>query len=466
VADILTWDRLLDTTRVRMLMTERGSVRSDADARGELERDYGRVIFSTPVRRLQDKAQVFPMEPHDAVRTRLTHSLEVSSVARGIGSAVGKWLDEQKVTAEAIRPAVETIAATCGILHDLGNPPFGHAGEDAIQTWFAERAADDKDFAKMLDDLGHKNPQFPQDFRRFEGNAQTIRLISKLQIFADFHGLNLTCATLSAASKYIAPSHMTTKAKHEWRKPGYFASENELVKRVRERTGTGEARHPIAYLVEAADDTVYAFVDLEDGVKKKVVLWNEVASYLENATRDKPEAFTRAKGYAERALAEAPMTPMEREEALASGFRTFAIAECVKATIDVFTLRYDAIMREEYHGELLFDDASAVKALVSGAKNFGRERVYVSADTLRIEVLGRNVIHSLMDHFWEATKEGGGFAGRLYKLISPNYRRVYEHNREEHVLPDDYLRLQLATDQVAGMTDTFASNLHRQLTNG
>src|SRR4051794_30667966 len=108
----LNWDRLLDPTRVRKLVTSRESVRSDADARDEFERDYGRVIFSTPVRRLQDKAQVFPMEQHDAVRTRLTHSLEVSSVARGFGSAVGKWLDEEQVSKHSVRGAIETIAAT------------------------------------------------------------------------------------------------------------------------------------------------------------------------------------------------------------------------------------------------------------------------------------------------------------------------------------------------------------------
>jgi len=131
------WDKLLSPVRIRTLFGGPASLRSAGDPRDEFERDYGRSIFSTPVRRLQDKAQVFPLEKHDAIRTRLTHSVEVSSVARGLTRSLAKWIHaERRDLHEDQIQAIETIAATCGMIHDLGNPPFGHAGEKAIAQWF------------------------------------------------------------------------------------------------------------------------------------------------------------------------------------------------------------------------------------------------------------------------------------------------------------------------------------------
>src|ERR1700733_1329204 len=132
----MEWSKLLSSKRVGELF---GKEPSEADSRSAFERDYGRAVFSTPVRRLQDKTQVFPLEEHDAVRTRLTHSLEVSSVARNLGRQAGAWLEGQGVVSLDQVHHIETIAATCGLIHDLGNPPFGHAGETAIQSWFESK---------------------------------------------------------------------------------------------------------------------------------------------------------------------------------------------------------------------------------------------------------------------------------------------------------------------------------------
>src|SRR5439155_6331198 len=146
----------------------------------------------TPVRRLQDKAQVFPLEPHDSVRTRLTHSLEVSNVARGLARACAGALVKRAVITPGVADSIELIAATCGLIHDLGNPPFGHSGEEAMREWFATRFPKDT-LAKEL-----QNPDLAKDFLLFEGNAQTLRLVSKLQVLADYNGLNFTYGTLSA----------------------------------------------------------------------------------------------------------------------------------------------------------------------------------------------------------------------------------------------------------------------------
>lgn len=276
----LDWNKLLYTKRIRELRGGRTSTRTAQDIRSEFDRDYDRAVFSTPVRRLQDKTQVFPLEPNDAVRTRLTHSLEVSTLARGLVRAVAQQLVNKKRISQDQAFGIEAIASTCGLIHDLGNPPFGHAGERAISSWFKKKLDQDADFFKDLDN----HPQAVQlrnDFLEFEGNAQTLRIVSKLQLLADRHGLNLTVGTLSAAMKYTAASDEIGKGvPHEKEKPGYFASEQDVVDIIRDQTGTGAARNPIAYLVEACDDTIYATVDIEDGIKKGVITWQSLEHAL------------------------------------------------------------------------------------------------------------------------------------------------------------------------------------------
>ncbi|EDY19435.1 dGTPase [Chthoniobacter flavus Ellin428] len=260
----MDWKTLLCQERTRE------THRQTEERRSEIVRDHGRAVFSTPVRRLQDKAQVFPLEPIDAVRTRLTHSMEVSSVARDLAHAVAAKLFEGKIVDSQQAYEIEMIAATVGLIHDIGNPPFGHAGEKAIQDWFEEHPKVFKKFPK-------KSERLKKDFLKFEGNAQTIRLLAKLQILSDRSGLNLTYATLSAACKYTANSLEIGKPKnqHDRSKLGYFTSEDDLIKNIRSKTGTAGSRNPITFLAEASDDIVYSAVDVEDGVKKGVLSWGE-----------------------------------------------------------------------------------------------------------------------------------------------------------------------------------------------
>lgn len=172
--ELLNSERLRPTTIQTNATTDTGETR---DYRSEFERDYDRSVFSTPVKRLQDKAQVFPLEEHDAVRTRLTHSLEVSSVARGLASRAAKWMLQKDHIESNMDRGIEAIAATCGLIHDLGNPPFGHAGEAAIREWFKTK---EETLRESL-----REEQYIQDFLKFEGNAQSLRLVTKLQILAD-----------------------------------------------------------------------------------------------------------------------------------------------------------------------------------------------------------------------------------------------------------------------------------------
>ncbi|HKI32251.1 MAG TPA: dNTP triphosphohydrolase [Gemmataceae bacterium] len=463
----MEWDRLLCEVRIRDLYERPVVIDRPPEYRSQFERDYDRAVFSTPVRRLQDKAQVFPLEPHDAVRTRLTHSLEVSTVARDVARQAGRWLaNERYLTRPEQAHQIETIAATCGLIHDLGNPPFGHAGEQAIAGWCAEL------FEQEPERVEGWTEQMKNDFLRFEGNAQTIRLVSKLQVLADDYGLNFTCGTLSAACKYTAASHAVVKkgtGPHHASKPGYFASEAELVQRVRERTGTGEARNPITYLVEACDDMVYSTVDLEDGVKKGVVDWQTVVKELMGAAREHVEpCLVWADNYISRAAP--PLRGLAYGEAMAQAFRTAVIARVVPSVIEEFQKNYRAIMEGAYPGELVRGCAAA--PLVAACKQFAACSVYCAHQTLQLELMGRRVIHDLMDLFWEAASTCDGssgtkaFAGKAYALLSANYRSVFEKALEQKDTTAGYHRLQLVTDYVCGMTDTFACTLHRRLTNG
>lgn len=485
----MKWGKLLSKKRVRDFFVEPQP--RNEEHRTEFERDYDRAVFSTPVRRLNDKAQVFPLEPNDSVRTRLTHSLEVSTVARDMARTIGRWLEKEGYLnennpEEDVR-AIETIAATCGLIHDLGNPPFGHAGEMAIREWFEKK----DDFWVFRTFTGCKE-QLKNDFLKFEGNAQTLRLVSKLQILSDLYGLNFTCGTMSAACKYIASSNKLLDKKdgiHEKEKVGYFASEEHLIDLIRDETGTGDARNPITFIVEAADDIVYSVVDLEDGVKKGVVDWKtlhgNLIEYSKNDTEMLEDCFEKAKRMIENKDCRVELKGKSYDEAMAQAFRVFAIANSVDAAIEIFKGKYKDIMNGLYHGEL-FEDSRAA-SLIKACKKVGQKRVYCAEQNLKLEVMGRHIIHDLMDIFWEGVLGGSGegkkFKNKIFALMSENYRTVYKNshkkinvltkyqailqNSQENLkLPQNYCCMQLLTDYICGMTDMFACTLHKRLTNG
>lgn len=478
------WTSLLSTVRIRDLRADpsirplTAEVLASGDTRTEFERDHDRAIFCTPFRRLQDKAQVFPLEPSDAVRTRLTHTMEVASVARGLATAVARDLVQDGRIDDKSARHLPIIAETCGLIHDMGNPPFGHSGEDAIRGWFKKRF-DAKD--PGLEELqAPEHSVYKEDLFNFEGNAQTLRLLSKLQLLADLDGLNLTAGTFSAVCKYTASSRDKGAGRdeqHERSKLGVFESERRLVEMVREHTGTGPARNPLAFLVEASDDLVYAVVDIEDGIKKGVLTWSTVEEELRSSGLDAAAlgVVEESKGKIDAACKRYSLSGQAYDESVAQYFRTQAIAFGVKATRKRFQDVHDEIMVGAYHKELLYD--SSAGPLYQALKGIGRRHVYRAPETLRLELLGRRVIESLLDAFWSAEREldqqgnlkTKSFEGKLYSLLSRNYRTVYEAGLEEKGdgrLPDAYLKALLITDYVCGMTDGFALDLYHQLNHG
>ncbi len=237
-------------------------------------------------------------------------------------------------------------------------------------------------------------------------------------------------------------------------------------------TGTPDCRHPVTYLVEAADDIVYCSVDLEDGISKGTLEWeNAQAALLKQSGKAGivKEALSLARGH----IRPARLQGKERSKALAQAFRIAVISLMAIATRKTFKQNYHAIMNGEYHQELLMDPSCEAKPVVEAFKSVLRSELYRHADILRLEVRGRRVIHDLLSLFWEGVScydkdrppTPKTYGGKLYFLFSPNYRRHFESRLEGHE-NELYCRCQLVSDQVAGMTDTHASRLHKDLANG
>lgn len=262
---MLDWRKLLSASR------QRGERTEPVDpARSPFQKDFDRIVFSSAFRRLQDKTQVHPFPGNDYVRTRLTHSLEVASVGRSLGAAAGQVISGRRRLPPDLGAAEfgHIVSAAC-LAHDIGNPPFGHRGEELIRAWFAESA-------RGRAALSGLTPGQQQDFLQFEGNAQGFRILTRLQNWTDLGGMRLTAAVLGAFTKYPRLSDAARadgRAAAGARKFGVMQAEAPVFRELAQELGLPEdhpgqwQRHPLAWLVEAADDMCYSIIDLEDGFK-------------------------------------------------------------------------------------------------------------------------------------------------------------------------------------------------------
>lgn len=482
----MDWQQLMSNMRRKDMRGGNETPLNAGGDRTEIERDFDRVLFSTPIRRLADKTQVFPLEKNDSVRTRLTHSHEVSNIARSIGVALS-YRECSPFFGEEFRRDLPAILATVGLAHDIGNPPFGHQGEYAIGTWFEKNA--DMTFGYLEDTnlllSADEKKRMRSDFTAFEGNAQALRVLTKLQIMNDSFGLNLTCGALAALMKYPITSDKRDKMNIATKKFGCFHSELDVVGDVWKETGLREGlRHPLAFLMEASDDIAYSVLDVEDAVKKGLVSFRDLISFLDHKpqSEDKKASVltdeeTVVASVCKRAMDQhekhkaAKLSPAEVNDLSIQMFRVFAIGAMVSSVIDAFLAEKENIESGGLKTDLI--EVSRAALLCAKLKSFAFENAYKHRSVLELELEGHKVIHSIMDLLWPAIVSRGdpqvdkkGHQGTPYERyaygrISENYRRVFESPND--ALPLGYRRCQLLADMISGMTDSFALSFEREL---
>ena len=432
------------------------------DGRNPFENDYGRLISSAPIRRLQDKTQVFPLGESDFTRTRLTHSLEVSYIGSSIGQSIEKILIDRGEIEKEHKGYLSSLLRVAGLVHDLGNPPFGHFGEEAIKSFFKEYFEENKGkgLTTELSDIEKA------DFTNFDGNVQTFRILSKLYYFGDEYGYNLSYPTLASIIKYPVDS-LTGNKKHDEEiskhKFGYFVSESDRYAQINNKLQLEHKRFPIVYLLEAADDIAYSAADIEDGVKEGIITIQDVSKiFEENLDENKEEVMGCLDGLINKYKNGANID----QSLIVQKFRGKCQQIMIEGVINAFT-------SEELYGQIMNGDLNDELIMVSkGAdvRKAYKQLQYKIFDSKGIQIKelgGWQSITGLLSIYVPAAesddfKSGGNtFAGRLYKIMSSSHRKVYESI--ENYPNSGYNRLRLIVDYIAGMTDRYAVDLYQEL---
>lgn len=468
----MNWDALLSGIRLRDGKVKDRTIGNEYDLRNDFDDDYGRLIFSSAVRRLQDKAQVFPLDNSDFVRTRLTHSHEVSTIGRSLGISV----EENLINSEKLNPLhkgkISALLAVVGLVHDLGNPPYGHFGEAAIQKFYSKWFATHPDIREQL------GASKVADFINFEGNAQTFRVLTKLNNLVDEFGYNLSAASLASILKYPRSSLEGNKNKEfrkkenlgiSYKKFGYLQSEAFRFEEVKNYTGIDVHRHPVTFLLEAADDIAYSAADIEDGCKKKVLDFQTIEAILKDRLYGgNPEEKALYDSFVNKYNKNCEEKRSNRLDNAVQNFRIQAHGFMIKSVVKQFLHLHDDILNGQFDSEIIeVSEASNVRKAFEDLAGI----IFNYNEIVMREYAGGKVINGLLDMFVNAVvspkwKDFKTEEGKLYLLISDNYRDIMDKHPVEKNdgEPSLYDRLLLVTDFVCGMTDSYALELYRRLT--
>jgi len=432
---------------LQLLSYQRLNQKSDLaeSTRSAFEQDYDRIIFSHPFRRLQDKTQVHPLPEHDFVHTRLTHSLEVSCVGRSLGRRVGEVLIQRhkELTEKFSSHDFGTVVASASLAHDLGNPPFGHSGEDGLSDFFLHHEG--KKYKP------HFSEQEWMDLTHFEGNAQGFRILNKQQ----YQGLRLTLATLGAFTKYPCASLIQSRdiSKKSQKKFGFFKTEQELFNEMASQLGltkNGEnvyTRHPLAFLVEAADDICYNIIDLEDGCRLGLVSVADTIDLMAGILKADfvPEKADRIKSVDEKI----------------GVLRAMAIGKLINDAVDVFLQNETEILLGSFDQALT--DLGSYKNELKAIIDISITKIYRARHVIEIEAAGFEVLPGLLEEFIKAAehlvkKNQSSKYANLARLLPGETTAVIQSNPE-----NTYLHFREIIDFVSGMTDTHAISLYRKI---
>lgn len=497
---MLIWEKLLQPKRLRENLTVE---KSESDNRSPFKKDFDTVCNSTVLRRLQDKAQVFPLEKEDYARTRLTHSIEVMSIAESLSfSAIStikmnqpKYISSAKVknkkeAALALIDEIPYILKTTALLHDMGNPPFGHLGEEIIGEWFKNNLGNlsfntDR---KLVFGTGKESKETlefmfkgkrAEDLKHFEGNAQLFRLVTKLCWNVDEYGMNLSYPVLASFIKYPISSTQIDPSKGLfYKKAGYYTSEESLFKKISSELHLGNNRHPLAFLLEASDDIAYLTADIEDAHRKGLISARTIRDYLQNNTSD-PIISRLLQAMDDYTTLADEMKYEDQECYVVHRLRVLMKGLMINAVNEAFSDKYVDIMEGKLKNELL--EVSSACNLVKCLKRIEKERIYYCPQIVKSKTKAIAVLTKLLEVYvpaivnWdESERQSDSTNNLLYLSLSKNYRHVCElENRkvmngsssiEEKLEICTYNKILLVADQISGMTDSHALSVYRTIT--
>ena len=435
----MNWLQLLSSHR----LGQKGAL--SEQSRSAFEQDYDRIIFAHPFRRLQDKTQVHPLPEQDFVHTRLTHSLEVSSVGRSLGKRVGEIILKRHPELQESFSLFDfgAIVAAASLAHDLGNPPFGHAGEDAISDFFLHHS-----FGQSFKDRVTEEQW--AELIKFEGNAQGFRILNKSQ-----YGLKLTHATLGAFTKYPCPAFFPTrdKKKKSQKKFGFFQSELEIFNEVATQLGLTQvtnhvwSRHPLAFLVEAADDICYNIIDLEDGCRLGLVGIDETVDLLAPILKEK--------------LDRTKLTGKTGLNEKLGVLRAMAIGELIESCTKIFIDYENEILEGKFDQSLT--DLCEFRDALKKISEVSVQKIYRARQVVEIEAAGHEVLPGLLHEF----SQGGLYLMQNVKLrkyqnlillLPEEIRNAITQSPNDH-----YAMLRNIIDFISGLTDRHAFSLYRKM---
>lgn len=440
---MMDWRRLISAKRFGMeeFHEERQENRS------EFQRDYDRLVFSAPFRRLQNKTQVFPLPGSIFVHNRLTHSLEVSCVGRSLGNDVSKViLARQPELQDSFLPEIGSIVSAACLAHDLGNPPFGHSGERAISTFFSEGKGQ---FLKEKQPSGDQLTSMEwDDLIHFEGNANAFRLLTHQFRGRRKGGFAMTYSTLASIVKYPFSSGLAgDKSKF-----GFFTTEEEGFRRIATELGLSKlneqplmyARHPLVYLVEAADDICYQMMDIEDAHKLKILTTEETKELLLSYfTEERRARICRTFNIVN-----------DTNEQIAY-LRSCVIGLLIKECTGVFLDNEKQILSGTFEGALIKHLSDCSGKAYKHCAAVSKKKIYRSKDVLDIELAGFRVINTLLELMIDAvTSPEKAYSELLINRVSEQY---------DIKAPALYQRIQAVLDYISGMTDVFALDLYRKI---
>ncbi len=436
--------------------------------RTKFEQDFDRILFSTPVRRLSDKTQVFPLDTNDGVRTRLTHSHEVANIARSIGMKIHR-LDSKVFDGAKINGTVLPILGAIGLAHDLGNPPFGHQGEAAIANWFDQNKdwIFDRKSKEGKANIDPVSSNLRREFLKFDGNPQSLRLLTRLQTSYGKVGLDLTAATIIASIKYPIESRGEDDKNPILKKHGYFASEKPIVNWAREQTGIKEGqRHPLTWVMEAADDIAYSVLDVEDAMKKGILSPEDLLNILGCDDEIRESDVFSKKIQPKFLLADQSGRRPEIIRDIKIGYaRSYLIGALINHASSFFIEK-----RGDIFGYKDVEPIMDCSGLCEKLKEIARQYAFGNSEVLFEEAKGRKAIEKLLDYVWEAisdrkepddimSKRLGAKSKFVFSLLSPNYLEEASTAKDNVPVCAQTLRyreLRLLTDMISGMTDGFS----------